>query len=207
MARRKRNAIVAAVLMVALGGGGVLAWALWPAKKPKPPDPLMAAPADVAKFMASPDFAKLSIDARQKYANEARQAQTQPGRMFRAEGLSDQERQTLRQNMAPVMEQAENQRMAAYFKMPDDQKLAYLDKSIDDMQTRQQDRANRPQPAPTPTDAQGQPTSRPGGGQSRVERMRTRIETADPLAAAQRAEFRKQLRARMAQRGIALPSR
>ena len=210
--------LIVSIVVLAVGCAAGVTWRFWPG--PKPPDPATASPTDIAKYMATSQFAELPMEKRQEYFDRVNQAQTQPFNFFRGEGLSRDERDNLRENVAPMMEAARDKQMKEYFALAPEDREAYLDKIIDQMLERQQARATRPSRSDTQPGASGPggpggpggavgggPGGPPGGGRGggafNAQRMRDRIEGTNPLNRAQRIEFRQQLQQQMQKRGIA----
>jgi len=168
------------------------------------PDVAAAPPEEVAKYMASEEFGKLSEAERRDYIEklrDAREPQEQRRLMRSGAELSDEERRQLRANVAPVFQKMMEDRIDRYFALPASQQQAYLDEMIDQMQ---QFVAQRPAARPTPREASGS-SSEPAGGRGRgftPERLKQRIETTDPAKRAKFVEFFKAFRRRMEERGI-----
>jgi|GEM_PF-1941854 len=210
--RWKRNAVILASI-AAVAGAVVLGVAYWPEgpiKAGPVPEPIAQTREDVVQYMASKQFAALPVDQRQDYMQRARQAHPDlRGRRGGGAGdveLTEEQRDQLRSNMRSVMEDRMRQREEEYLKLPPEDRTAYLDKIIDEMQQRMAERTTRPRrDADTPRDPNAPPDANRPAGRGRgftPQRMRERIETADPAQRAVRAEFRKALQKRMEERGV-----
>ncbi len=230
MNRKTASTIAACVVLV--GGLAAASFALWPSSTEKPavtahdpapeqthksaPEPSAEKPQDAIKYMASESFEKLDDKAKKEYFDQARE--TSGGRAFgfrgRGAGLSEEERQRLRQNVRPLVRKAMAERVTAYFELPAEEKTAQLDKIIDRMQAWREARAERrreraaaakanAEPAPAATDNN---SPRRSGHRRRFtpERMRRRIETTEPEQRARVVQFMKDLRERAEERGVEL---
>ena len=176
--------------------GGIITWAVWPNN---PPDPATQSPQQIAKYMASKQFAGLDDTKKQDYLSKMGDRRE----LFRAAGeLNEQERQQLRENVGSVFRRDMESRVDRYFELPSDQRTAYLDEMIDRMPNRRgpmTDSANRQPPG-----VQGQ--GRRGGGRGFTpERLRRRIENTPPERRAKFAEFMRAYRQRMQERGLSRP--
>lgn len=230
---RTRRIILCCALAAAVGGGSWAAWKYWPRKPAAPvqPDPAKAAPVEIAKYMASPQYAALPLDQRVDYFRQIGEKQAQPG-AYRGEGLTDQEKEALRKNMEATFRQELKRRMDEYFKLPMDQRAGYLDGTIDEMLAMQK-KWRRPSTQPTSGPGGGPggggggsggwagtgrgpgggpfgggPGGKPGaggaGGKS-LDRFREQFEKTDPAERAQMVQFFIDLRVRMLARGMTVP--
>jgi len=182
------------VLGLAGSAAAVFIWAPWA----RPPDPTTQQPEQIAAYVASERFARLPSTRKKQYLNRARQVAD--WRRFRRIDLTDEQRQQLRRNVAPVMQEMMQERIDEYFKLPPEQRQAQLDEVIDAMR-------NRPRPQ-----ARSRPTSRPrnaaaGAGGRRwrgfsPQRLKNRLENTPPEVRARREQYFRDLRQRMRQRGI-----
>lgn len=204
-----RKFLIAVVAcMVALAGGAVLLWAGWPG----PPDPSTQSPEEVTKYMASKDFGKLSIERKQQYLQQAREAgRLEFRRGFRGEDLSEQQRRQLFENMAEVGRQRMRERLDAFFELSQDQRDEYIDRMLDQWQSRS---AGSPGDggASRPDDSAEQQEQAAGDDGPRrrgptPERMKRMLENTDPEDRARMGEFMKAMRKRMDERGMSPPGR
>ena len=210
--------VTVAVVLVVLAGVGLAAYSLWPEPtSPPPPDPAGQTREESVKYMASEAFGEQDDEAKQEYVEAAREAHGDgwgPGPMMggRDAGLSEAERQRLRENVRPAMRREMEERMDTYFELPPEEKAAYLDDIIDEMQDRRREFEERRRQREE--QAEGEPSEaarhRPAGerraGDGRrgpsLERMKERIETTDPEQRARFVQFFIDLRERMEERGI-----
>jgi len=187
---------------------GIVAGAVWLWPEPTPPDPAVQTSQDVTKYMASKEFGKLDLDARQQYLEAARATGTNQGFFRRPSGdLTDEERRQLRQNMRPMMQQMMTERVTKYFELPPAEQVAYLDQMIDGMQAMRKQREQRRAEREASGETSGEGNRQRGDGRRRgrgftPERMKRMIENTPPERRAQFVEFRKAMVARMQARGI-----
>ncbi|MDY6912875.1 MAG: hypothetical protein SVT52_00215 [Planctomycetota bacterium] len=186
--------ITAGAGLAVLASAGVSAWMFWP--RPSPPNPAEQSPAEIVKYMASKQFARLPESQRKEYFNEVRQAKPDRSLIRRTnfQELTETERTNLRRNVRPLFQRMMDEQVEKYFELPEADRTAYLDGFIDRMQERaaRRDRASE----------------RPGGSRRRrfdATRIRRRIDSTTPAKRARRSEFFKKLRERMERRGIKFP--
>ncbi|MCJ7776893.1 MAG: hypothetical protein MUP16_01065 [Sedimentisphaerales bacterium] len=162
-------------------------------------------------WASKPNFSKMNPRQIREYfdSNEFRDA-------------NEQTRRGIREQMGEVMQARMTAQINGYFALPEgDQRTAYLDKTIDEMQARRAEflagrDPNRPPDGNgfgrfgTP-DANGRPRFGQRGANSRQrprinpERMRARSERFSADTRVKMMQFRRELRARMEQRGIQGP--
>ena len=187
---KKRMWIILAGSVLAISALG-LGYTVWPSR---PPDPA-GSPQDVAAYVASNKFARLSADDKQAYLRQAG-----PGLFRSSRELSDEQRQKLRENIGPVFRQGMEDRINKYFELPPEEQIAYLDEMIDRMEAMRQ---AHPPRASAGSDGQNQ---RPRGrGGFTPARMKNRIENTSPEHRAKMAAFRKAMSERRKQRGLSGP--
>ncbi len=202
------------VLVLLMAISGVLAYFKY-YSEPVLPDPKDQKPVDIAKLMASPDFSKLSSNTKDKYLENLMNQDKTREIFYSSEGMTDDQKKNLRENMRSVFEIRMKKTVDEYFALTPDKREEYLDKKIDEMAERfaERQRAAEAQggsgnpPGPSawgPGGGGGGPPGQGGGGGRRqgpsVQQVKSRIETTDPLVRAQGAQFRKDMRARMEQR-------
>ena len=125
------------------------------------PTPKSEKTEDLAKFVASKDFQRLSLEKQKYYTSKLRgnQGERPNFRQMRQtfEKLSDTERRTAFENMRRADEVRRNKEALAYIKMSKAERVAYLDKQIEEFdkraeemrkrfEQRQQDRQNQNRP-------------------------------------------------------------
>jgi hypothetical protein len=163
------------------------------------------------RWASKPNFSKMSPRQIREYfdSNEFRDA-------------NEQTRRGIREQMGEVMQARMTAQVNGYFALPEgDQRTAYLDKIIDEMQARRAGFLARRDPNRPPDGngfgrfgspgANGRPRFGQRGANGRrrprinPERMRARSERIDSQTRAQMIQFRREMRARMKQRGIQGP--
>ena len=129
-----------------------------------------------------------------------RRAQWQEFRQ-RMDGLTDAQRDALRQGGRERWQQFAQLRMDEFFKLPSEQQQQRLDEIIDRMEQRRQERAQNPN------------ANRGGGGRGgdrdrnmtdaqRDQRRKERLDRSSPKMRAQFTEFGRRLNERRAERGL-----
>lgn len=200
--------IAVGVCMVVLAGGAMLLWAGWRG----PPDPSTQSPEEVTKYLASEDFGKLSIEQKQQYLQQAREAgRLEFRRGFGGEDLSQQQRRQLSENMADVGRQRMRERLDAFFELPQDQRDEYIDRMLDSLQRRSAGssggaRASRPDGS-TEQQEEAADDDRPRRRGPTPEGLKRMLENTDPEDRARMGEFMKAMRKRMDERGMSPPGR
>jgi len=133
---------------------------------------------------------------------DQRRAQWQDFRQ-RMDGLTDAQRQALREGGRERWQQFGQQRMDEFFKMSPDEQRQRLDQMIDRMLARQKERAQNPN---VNANANGRGPGDRGRRNltedQRDQRSKERIARTDPKMRAQRDKFRDMMRDRMKQRGL-----
>jgi hypothetical protein len=120
--------------------------------------------------------------------------------MMQDDTVTDEERNRLRETMRETFREEQAARVKEYFGLPAEERDAYMDKLADEMAERfqrwQQDRqADRP-----PRDESANRDGERRGPS--LDRMKSRIESSDPVERAQHAEFRRVMREKMEARGM-----
>ncbi|HNX27251.1 MAG TPA: hypothetical protein PKK48_07575 [Phycisphaerae bacterium] len=158
----------------------------------------------VAKFIASPQFAKLDSDAKTEYVRQINEdSQIRLAIAEQRENLSDDERSNMRQNMRTIRQQQMQERMDKYFSMKTpEEKNKILDEILADMQKHSQARPQQPNATPANNN---RPQANDNASRQQ-RRMRFR-ETASPQQHAQRRQFHADLIARAKALGVPLPWR
>ncbi len=213
---RRKAWVASAAVVVVVAAGAVILWAGFRG----PPDPAKQTSEQVLEYVASESFAKLSDSQKQDYLTRAREeGRLDMRQVFRAEGLSDEQREQLSRNMADAgrqrMRQMQEQVMDDYFELPPEERGEYLDRIIDRMRERpmrptgddarsgttdRQDRTSAARDDESPSRGEGRRRGRTTA--EMAERMKRRIEHSDPENRARFSEFMRALRERMEQRGI-----
>lgn len=178
--------------------------------KTKPPVPTSQNAKQVAKFIASNQFAKMDSNAKKQYMDEMSQdPELRQAMWSHRDNLSEQERSAMRQNMRAVREQQMQERMDKYFSLKTkEEKNKMLDDILSEMQKHRQERPQGERPrreAPTTQPQNGGQGGPGGNGASRESRRKTHIESTSPQVRAQRRQFRADLMARAQELGIPMP--
>jgi len=120
--------------IVVLAAGTVLALFAWP--QSKAPDPKTQTPADVTRFLASAEFDKLNDEQKDDYYSKLAD-NSETTRAFRGpiSEFSEEERDRLRRNTAPIFEKMMQKRVDQYFDQPIEKRDEYMDALIDEMQS------------------------------------------------------------------------
>ncbi len=117
----------------------------------------------------------------------------------RMDGLTDAQRDTLRDGGRERWQQFAQQRMDEFFQLPPDQQRERLDEMIDRMEQRQRERAQNPN-----ANRGGRGGDR-GGNMTeaqRDQRRKERLDRTDPKMRAQFTEFGRRMNDRRAERGL-----
>lgn len=175
--------LLAICLLVAFGA--VVTLAIWPSN---PPDPATQSPDQIAKYIASKKFARLDQTEKQNYLS-----QTGRGLFRSARGLSNEERQKMRENIGPLFRRQMEARVDRYLELPPEERTAHLDEMIDRMEAMRQAMPEQPS------------GPRPGRRGFTPERMKRMLENTPPESRAKFVEFMKDFRQRMNERGISPP--
>lgn len=189
------------ITITVLGISAVLAGAVWAGlalfQEPTPVAKSVAdTPLEVAQYMASEGFSKLSAEQKKEYFHKAGEKFDMGSYFSVRDQLTEEQRRTLRQNMRPMFHNMMEDRVNKYFELPQEQREAYLDEMIDRMQEmRRNHQANRRN-----RDANQSGQQRRRG--ISPERFKNRIEKSSPEDRAKRVEFMKAMRERMKKRGI-----
>lgn len=170
----------------------------------RPAPPPVDNSADAVKYMASPEFKKLSEDERKAYFKGVNEnLGDDRGAFFKeASSLSDDERKQLRENTGSIFRSMMTDRVNKYFSLPLDQRTAYLDDMINEMEKRRKS-GNGPSPPPQDgkKDSGGDKGGTPGkGGPPGVERIKKMIEGTSSSDRAKHIQFMRDMRTRMQER-------
>lgn len=201
--QRHWKAAVAVLLTVLAGYVAVAAFAV--------PKPKSDKPEDVAKFVASADFRKLSAEQQRAYADRMRPA---PGTgrnemRRRLEALSAGERQAMFRNMRDLHEKQQIEELKKYFKLSKAERERYLDEKIAEEDKRFAEFAARraereAQAKAAGTEQKNEPRQRPSEAQ-RAAFMKERIESTSPEVRAARQKYRNDMMARRKATGKSMP--
>lgn len=182
------------------------------------PTPKSEKTEDLAKFIASKDFQRLSLEKQRYYTSKLRgnQGERPNFRQMRQsfEKLSDSERRTAFDNMRRADEVRRNKEALAYVKMSKEERIAFLDKQIEEFDKRaeemrkrfEQRQGQRPQGQ---QGAAGQNQNRQNGNNQRpnfAERMRSGMEKTPPEVRAARTVMMREMMERRKQTGKAMPA-
>jgi len=207
--RTRARFLVGLTLVLVAAGAAAAAWFYWP-REAQAPDPQEQEPEQIARYLASDDFAALPPERRQAYVDKLA-SQFEEGRGFRGSmrdpDLTEEEMEKIRKNAAPHFRAYMKKRLDDYFAMTPEEKTAVLDKFIDRMQEgRKQWEKRRAEQAKSGDggDGGGPPWARKGrrGSGFSLDRLRKRIEGTDVQTRARMVQFMLDFRARMLKRGI-----
>lgn len=165
----------------------------------RPVPPPVEKSSDAVKYMASPEFKKLSEDERKAYFKDVNEKLGDDRGAFFKEvsSLSEGERKQLRENTGSIFRAMMNERVNKYFALPKEERTAYLDDMIDEMEKR---RKERPPPAPAEKKDGKDNKEGPGRGPGGPERMKKMIEGTSSSDRAKHIQFMMDMRARMQER-------
>jgi hypothetical protein len=171
------------------------------------PNPKTSDTKQVANYLASDSFGKLSNDQKMKYMEQLRQRSD-----FRSppQGLTEEQREKIHQNIGPIFQQHMEKEMENFSKLSKTEQNAFLDKRIDQMEAfRKKGGPGTGGPPPFFGPPGGPPPGgggRPHGPPSR-EMMRHMLSNTSPKQRAIMTKFMDAMRNRMKERGIAEPPR
>lgn len=175
-----------------------------------PPDPNSLSKEQLANYLASNDFGRLSPSEKNNFLKSLNNGEGGRRQIFTTiRNLSDKERRKAFSNMREAMREAMDERMEAYFKLPQEERTAYLDEMIDRMKERRERRKER-EKASAPGNSGGRSGEsardkpREDNRARGTERRKDRIESSNPEQRARRAEFFKDLRKRAQERGVSM---
>lgn len=154
-----------------------------------------AAPQDIAKYMASDDFTKLTMDQQKAFLMDIHTRGDGQGLYLHTKELPLDVQKTIQKNVEPAIRKLVEERVDGYFKTPPDQQRAYLDKVIDENK-----QANR-RAAEAGTAAGRRPPAGPPGIFESQDKLREAIEKTEPLARAKFIGFAMAITTRMKERG------
>ncbi len=188
---KKKSRIILVSVLVALVG--VSATLLFMRHKPAP-DPKSQTPQEIAKYIASDDFAALSGKERTQYLNSGRELMRGKNAM---DGLSDEEKEKFRENVRSGNDPMKK-RMQEYFKLPPDQRQEYLKKMMEEMEARRKSGQDRPPDAPPGEGRGGNQGGQGGQGAGprnppSSDKIRNRLEKESPVERAQRTQFMRDM--------------
>ncbi|MFZ2658356.1 MAG: hypothetical protein WAX69_25710 [Victivallales bacterium] len=206
---------ILSVLVLLMAVSGVLAYYKYYYVPPLP-DPKEQKPEDIAKMMASKDFTKLPARVKDTYLENLANQENTRQVFYSSEGMTDDQKKNLRDNMRSVFELRMKKTADEYFALPADKREEYLDNEIDKMAERFAER----QRAAEAQGGTGTPPGGPGawgqgggagggahgpggaGGRPRptVDQIKNRVGSTDPATRAITSQYRKDMRARMQQR-------
>ncbi len=209
MAKRRKMTIAATVLLagaIAIGTASYHAF-----RKPRPKSDR---PEDIAKFVASSGFNRLSAAERQAYLRKLRpdpaQGQTQ-SRRPRMQNMSGEERSAFMANMMRLFEQERSRRLKKYFALQtQEEKNACLDAELAKMEQRRaefeklrrQRDAERKKREAENKNGQTVANTRPRPSEAeRASRMRTRTESTSPESRAMNNQYMRDLQSRAKETG------
>lgn len=209
MAKRRKMTVAATVLLavaIAIGTASYHAF-----RKPRPKSDR---PEDIAKFVASSGFNRLSAAERQAYLRKLRpdpaQGQTQ-SRRPRMQNMSGEERSAFMANMMRLFEQERSRRLKKYFALQtQEEKNAFLDAELAKMEQRRaefeklrrQRDAERKKREAENKNGQTVANTRPRPSEAeRASRMRTRTESTSPESRAMNNQYMRDLQSRAKETG------
>lgn len=212
----KRVSICGGVVLVA--GLAIAAWRFWPeeaAEPPPPPPPAEQTVTDVAKYLASEEFAGLDPEKKQKYFDKIverfEKENTWPGA---ARELSEEERKRFRKNAGPLFRKMMEKRIDKYFELPEKERTAYLDKMIDGFQAMRKARGKRRAERKAAGESGGAPSSGSSGssggsggsphgrGGLSLKRISEMFQKTSPERRAKLIQFMLDMRKRAQERGV-----
>ena len=196
--------IAATVLLAGALALGTLSYYAF--RKPRPKSDR---PEDIAKFIASSGFNRLSAAERQAYLRKLRPAPGQgqiPSRRPRMQNMSGEERSAFMANMMRLFEQERNRRLKKYFALKtQEEKNAFLDAELAKMEQRRaefeerrrQRDAERKKREAENKNGQTVADTRPRPSEAeRAGRMRTRTESISPESRAMNNQYMRDFQAR-----------
>lgn len=209
MAKRRKMTIAATVLLagaIAIGTASYHAF-----RKPRPKSDR---PEDIAKFVASSGFNRLSAAERQAYLRKLRpdpaQGRTQ-SRRPRMQNMSGEERSAFMANMMRLFEQERSRRLKKYFALQtQEEKNAFLDAELAKMEQRRaefeklrwQRDAERKKREAENKNGQTVANTRPRPSEAeRASHMRTRTESTSPESRAMNNQYMRDLQSRAKETG------
>ena len=153
------------------------------------PRPKSDKPEDIAKFVASDGFKKLSDDEQKEYMRRMRppRGANREDMRKRMNSLSEAERRAMFKNMHELRERERIAELKKYFALSKAEREKYLEKNMAQRRAQaERDAKNgeQPQRPPRPSEAQ------------RAAFMKERIENTPPEVRAARQQFRKDMQAR-----------
>jgi hypothetical protein len=184
--RRRRNigiGLIAAVIIAS----SLIGWRVWANRAPR----LDASRSDLAKFVASDKYDKLSKDQQKQYSD----AMMKQPLVIPAGGTIPEDQLAA---MKRTADEARQELLDGYYKLTDAAaKRAYLDKIIDQQEAVKQmmDDAQKAKPG----DGKMRVMVKGGGGAAAQKQM---AETTPPAMQAQLAQFMADVNARRAERGL-----
>jgi hypothetical protein len=195
---KKRKIITISIVVLVVGGIGAGIIALM---GDKAPDATRMKDEEVARYMASPQFASLPSKEKLKFSTQLRQREGNPWQIMRNAKLSGDERAQLRKNMGNMMHEQMVQRAKKLIAMTPEERSKEYDRMAEEIKKRMQQNG-------------GQRWSRRGGNTggdnqnrtadanrqrdvNRTQRMQRRYEGTDSDTRAMMAEMRAEMRKRL----------
>ncbi len=205
------------IVAACVGLIGVLGMGIVISRKTPVPDSKTSDAGQVANYLASDTFGKLSSDQKMKFMEQLRQRSD-----FRGppQGLSETQQEKIRQNIGPIFQQRMEREMEEFSKLSKAEQTAFLDKRIDQMEAFRKkigfENAAKGNPGP-PEPGSSPPFLGPGGpppggrggppGPPSRDMMRHMLSNTSPKQRALMTKFMDAMRTRMKERGIAEPPR
>lgn len=211
----KRVSICGGVVLVA--GLVIAACWFWPERSAEPPAPPPPAPAeqtvtDVARYLASDEFAGLDVEKKQKYFDKVverfEKENTWPGSIRE---LSEEERKRVRKNAGPLFRKMMEKRIDKYFELPEKDRIVYLDKMIDGFGAMQKARDKRRAERKAAGESGGASSSGSSGGSGgpphgrggpSLKRISEMFQKTSPERRAKLIQFMWDMRKRAQERGV-----
>lgn len=193
---KKRKIITASIIFLVAGGigAGIIA-----SMGGKAPDATKMKDVEVARYMASPQFASLPSPEKMKFSAQLRQREGNPWQIMRNTELSEDERAQLRTNMGNLRQEQMVQRAKKLIAMTPEERSKEYDRMAEEMKKRMQQNGGqrRPQRANNPGGENQNRAANPQRGGDRTQRMQRRYEGTDSDTRAMMAEMRAEMRKRM----------
>ncbi|MBN2640069.1 MAG: hypothetical protein JXR78_00305 [Victivallales bacterium] len=195
---KKRKIIAASIIVLVVGGIG--AWIV-SSMGSKAPDATKMKDEEVARYMASPQFASLPSQEKSKFSAQLRQREGNPWQIMRNAKLSGDERAQLRTNMGNMMHEQMVQRAKKLIAMTPEERSKEYDRMAEEIKKRMQQNGGQRWPRRGGnTGGDNQNRTADANRQrdvNRTQRMQRRYEGTDSDTRAMMAEMRAEMRKRL----------
>lgn len=173
--------ICSSIFTVALMSAGIYYAFFKPSLRDAPP--VKSEPQKIAGYLASGKFKELPLEDKISYV---KQLETdQPRAVWRADIPKD-DRDKLRENLRPVMQEVMKERLDNFFRKSPEEQQQELAKMAEEWKARQGQQAQGGQRPPG-----GGPGGWGGGGRNNPSRIKARFESTDSNSRAERVQMRK----------------